>query len=137
MSFDLKSLSVDPDNQTAEMVLEHPGTGEPITDESDSKAIFVIYGPDSQERKAFSRKTLNKFTRKGKKNKGFDFDEEYAERLIMDRAVAAIADWKNIAFEGQELKCNEENKRKVLEAAPWIRRQIIRFMDDEENFFQG
>lgn len=137
MSLDFKTLSVDPDNQKADMTLLHPGTGEPLTDEQGNNATLTLYGPDSSVLKTFHRKRLNQQSKKGFKKGSYSFSAEEVDQIRVDRCVAAIASWQNIGFEGKELECTPENKEMLLESAPWMIEQVYDFIDDRANFMKG
>ena len=62
---------------------------------------------------------------------------EEGEKTRIDRCIAIVDDLENIGFDGEELECTDENKRKVFSTAPWIVEQIESFAADRANFMKG
>ena len=131
---DLSQLSVDPNNQTAELEVLHPISNAPITDEEGKKVIIILHGPDSKAQKDIIRKNKNEALSKAYKKKKMNMTAEQIESRGLELTIAATADWKHLAFEGEEPKCNPKNAREIYNKLPWLREQVEEFIRDRSNF---
>lgn len=131
---DLSKYSVDPDNQTAKMVLVHPETFAPIEGEEGNQTTITLHGPDSTAQKEVTRKFQNKALKDGVKRKKLNISAEQMDAQALALTVAATADWENIELEGETLECTPENAKKLYKDYPWIREQVEEFMADRANF---
>lgn len=134
MGFDLKSYSVDPENQKAVLELMHPQSYSPLTDDDGNVASITLHGPDSNEQKKARRKWMDKALNNGAKRKKMNISSEQIEAQAIDILVAATADWSNIGYEGEDLDCTPENVRKIYTEVPFIREQVDEFINDRSNF---
>lgn len=133
MSFDLKTLSVDPDNQQAVLPLLHPNTFAPLIDEKGKEVTITLHGPDSTPVKKARRKIQDKNLSQSAKKRKLSLSSEQLELQSLEILVAATASWNNLSYEGDE-KCSPENVRKVYENVPWIREQVDEFISERSHF---
>jgi len=139
MSLDLKKLSIDPDGQKEDFDLLDPRTGDPLLDDEGNPVTLTLWGPDSTVVKTITSRHRKKFQNEAAKKGDMTsmFSLEYGMKLQHEKAVASVAGWKNIGYEGKELKCTEENVRMIFEQAPWIEEQVKMFIIDRANFMKG
>lgn len=131
---DLSTLSVDPDNQTAELEIVHPSTFEPISDDDGNVLTLTLYGPDSNALKAVQDEFQAKAFKDGVKRRKMSINPKQIKAQAMAYTVAAVADWKHISFEGKELECTPKNVRMVFEKLPWLKEQVDEFISERSNF---
>ena len=97
---------------------------------SESNAVHRF--EDNQIINYQKRNDANKLARKPKYIRRSDMDD-----VKLESALARIAGWENIEWEGKQLEFNEENARKLLTSCPWLREQIIGNSDDAGNFLEA
>ena len=107
--------------------LRHPATSEPI-------GLHLTLRPlDSPEVEKVRRRNINK--RLAARNQRLT--AEQIEANAKDLLVAAVAGWEwdeEATFEGEQLKFNEDNVRKVLSVRP-LREQVDEELGDDAAFF--
>lgn len=108
----------------AEMVVKHPGTGQP------TDGRILLAGIDSQRwRAAMKGVELN------------PLQGEVAVAARMAEAVPALLaavtiSWTNIQRGGSDLECTEDNARDLYERHPWLARQVNAFVGNRANIFR-
>lgn len=130
---DLSKFKVDSENQTAELQVLHPVTFEPLENEG-KPVVIVLHGPDSQAQKKVVRGFQNDAIKQGMKKKKMNISSEQLEARALALDVASTADWKNLTYEGKQLKCTPENVKKVYSELPWLREQVEEFISERSNF---
>lgn len=134
---DLSKLAINPD-ETAALEIVHPRILEPLADDKGNTVVIHVFSPESEAMKNFERNTFNKAFKKMRGRRAdSSVDYEQVQATVLERAVAATANWENIAFEGEELECNPKNARMLYQKIGWIKNQVIDFLNDEANFMTG
>lgn len=124
MSFDLSAITA---NKNV-IQIRHPATAEPI-------GLTITLRPqDSAEVKSVTRKQLNENLRlRGKMPSA-----EKIEQNRLDLLAAAVESWEwsdGVTWGGAALECSQQNVRRVLSEAPWLKSQIDDALGDEAAFF--
>jgi len=135
---DIKDLAQEQQNPTAEMVLKHPKTDEPLGEEGDY-ITFDIYSPfaDKMQKKEdkLSRSMLSGTLASQMKNKNEDEAIESAVEAVSNETanewLSRIAGWHNLEYEGEEV----EDKDFIAERMRFAKVQVNEFYSDLENFF--
>lgn len=142
MSFDLSSVdTVAACNKGTEIELKHPVTNEP------TGVFWGILGRDSDAYREYFRELANARIRKEvmarKRGKDVEVETvEVAEAKAIELLVSCSTGWRSedkptLTFKGEELEFTVMNAKTVLEALPWVRRQIEDGIDDLENFMKS
>lgn len=134
--FDLKQLSIDPDEQKEWYTLLDPRTNEPLADDEGKEVRLLLWGPDSHAIQKAETKFRAQQRSKAAKKGGVDMFS-IGREINFERSVAAVAGWENLAFEGEEHDATDENVRRIFKAAPWIQEQVIVFILDRANFMES
>jgi hypothetical protein len=132
MAFDLADLTNETD--TAEMVVENPKTGDPITG-PDGKPWTVTFASSEHPAVRDHRHRAIKRAQKLQRN-GVDEDPEVLEERSRELLVARILSWTPVNLEGKPFQCTPENKAKLV-ALVWFRDQANRYINNEANFITG
>ena len=116
----------------AEMVMRHPGTGEP------TDATITLAGIDSKVwRRAFGesrRRTIQASRDSNATPASIAAEVEASKPGVM---ATITLSWKNIERDGQAIKCTKANARKLYDEAPWLLEQVSAFVENRANFFRG
>lgn len=111
----------------AELILEHPVTGEPLD------IVIHLAGTDSSayrmKQKEITGKRIAKMAR-GKKPDFAASDSEACELL-----AACTLGWDGILEGGEEVKFSKESAKNLYMEHNWIREQVDLFIGDRANFF--
>lgn len=101
-------------------------TGNPVT--------LTLLGVDSDAYRKATRKNMNK--RFARRNPGKITAEEL-EVESLEVLAACTAAWSGIiSRDGKDVPCNPANAKALYEAAPELRDQVDRFINDRANFLQ-
>lgn len=110
--------------------ITHPSTGEPV-------GLRWTLRPESDPKvKKVQRQNLDKQLGSRKKKMSAAQIEANSFELL----VAATAGWEwygELTFEGEKPEFNEDNVRRVLQKADWIRNQVREDFDNTEGFYEG
>jgi len=119
-------------DEGAEVILEHPVTGEPL--EHDGKPMSIkVSGTDSAAYRKKQRELHNRRLQKIAKGRKPDFtnsDSEACELL-----AACTIGWSGIVAGGEVVKFSQSEARSLYEQHAWIREQVDLFIGDRANFF--
>lgn len=110
-----------------EMVVAHPGTGEP------TDAAITLAGVDSQ---AWRRANHELASRLLKSSRG-KIDKTFGEREANTAEMLASVTlrWRNVEDEGKQLVCTPEIAKKLYLDYPWLAEQVDSFIGNRANFF--
>jgi len=110
----------------------------PVTEVSfDPPIYFTVVGVDSERYQKAQKDLMNKRLKKAQARNRIRF-QATAEELEQDNIellARCILSWENIEWEGEAIKCNFENAKKLL-SVQWIREQVDLFIGDRANFLQ-
>jgi hypothetical protein len=131
----LEQLSIS--NDPVEMkIIGRDGT--PILSADGGVMSFMVLGMDSDKLKKFNRADTNRKIKKMSTSRGkTSVTAEEMEGHVIERAVQAIADWKNIERDGEPVPYSEVNVRTLLTDLPDLLEQVDGFISDRNNFFKG
>lgn len=118
------------------MVIRHPGTGEPLTDEAGEPAWIDLYAMDSKagltQQRAARNRRLQSRARK--------INAEDLEQEGIDLLAALTAGWRLLGLDGTPLDvpCSRANAAELYAepALAWIREQVDVFVADRGNFLR-
>lgn len=118
----------------ADMLLEHPATGEPI-EENGEPVIITLLGTDSkawrEKNREFQRKRIAAMTRNRKKTIDYTVSDEDACELL----AACTKGWSGIDKDGEPLEFSTDAAYELYLDNVWIREQVDAFIGDRANFF--
>ena len=119
----------------ADLVLEHPSTGEELISEDKSKVTIKLLGTDSKayrnKNREFQRGRIAKLARTRSKKIDYTVSDEEACEIL----VACTLGWENIELDGEILEFSPENAYQLYMDHLWIREQVDLFIGDRANFF--
>ena len=115
------------------LTLRHPITGETIA------ASLTLAGPNHPKRKAvelrrariIKKRMLNNIRSRGAMDLG-EVEEDFEYEL--DRLVASTLGWTGVLANKQAVPLTEANVRIRYESAPWMRKQALEFLEQDNNF---
>lgn len=116
-----------------EVKLQHPATGEYLTDEEGEHLVITVLGKDSETWQN-AAKRVN--TRNANRYKGRQIPNAALEAALYEILGEATVKWsKNIEFEGAALKCTKENAISLYEKRNWIAEQLMEAAGDRASYF--
>ncbi|MFZ7342948.1 hypothetical protein [Avibacterium volantium] len=127
---DFAKLSVSPNTFTFHLI--HPTEG------TELEATMTVYGALSDVVKKHQSQVLRQLQKREFENSR-SRKQNYRtltemEQDAIENAIVRIADWHGIEWEGKDLEFTQENARKLLNACPWMREQIIEQSENLGNF---
>lgn len=130
-SFDLGNM-VPADESVGEFLhLLHPGTGEPIYDETGEPVGINLLGKDSKEYRSSQRAISNRrLNRKGNAAITAERIEAEANEVL----AKCTKSWKGIVLNGESLECNFNNAKNLYATVPWVKEQVDEFVAERANF---
>lgn len=106
--------------------------GEPDLDSQGEQTTITVLGEYAEKVK----KTLESQTRAMWKRKAGTFDPAtVTQRNRIDTAASAIIAWSGIEDGGKPVACTKENAVRLLDAAPWILKQVEAAIESPASFF--
>lgn len=114
---------------TSDLVILDPETGE------ESETVITLYSIDSD---AYQKKLMQ--LRKENVRYRDRKDGVPQEKLRSDSTklyAACTVAWKGLIEDGNPIEFNPENVRRVYESMPFIREQVIAFVEDRSNFIKA
>ena len=123
---DLSSLALE---QTAEMILKHPVTGE------DTDAVIILHGKESKKYRDVFMEQAKKAGLMDSKAKDY---QQKLEALGLETFIQCTKDWRNVELDGKTLECTPENVDMLYkdDRYVWIHNQISSFMEKRANFMK-
>lgn len=114
-------------NDGADLVLEHPVTGEKLD------AVLTLVGHDSDLYSNKIRDIAQKQINNKSKSKSVDFAN--AERQSAELLASCTIGWKNIEEGGKAVPFSKDACFQMYLKYKWIREQVDKFVGDRGNFF--
>lgn len=119
------------ENATGKYTLKNPVDGEPLG------IVFTLAGPEHQVRQKIAlqlKRDMRRRVQKAGKIVFEDPEEELAQET--DFLVAATLGWEGLEVDGKPYAYSETAARELYEQSrfAWVRRQILRALDDVEVF---
>ena len=119
----------------ADMILEHPATGDPLEQENGDPVVITLLGMDSkayrEKNRDFQRERIAKMARNRKKTIDYTMSDEDACELL----AACTKGWSGIDADGKPLEFSKEAAYDLYMENNWIREQADVFIGDRANFF--
>lgn len=129
-------MDLQPATEARPLILVDPSTGDDLVNDGKPIRIFVE-GPDTPRMIAVDRKIQQRRLRVAQRTKKIDLDVEDIETETLERIVASITGWENIATGGKPLAYSPEAARDLCEKVPIIRDQVDMFYRDRGNFLKA
>lgn len=120
-------------DEGALMTVEHPTTGQPLTQPDGSPVTIRLLGQDSKRWRGYVHRTANKRLQSRKTRQ----TAEEIEAENTEGWVALTMGWSGIVLEGRPLDCTPENARLIYTRFPFIREQVAEFVSDRANFLRS
>ena len=126
-----------PTTDTIDVVVKHPNTYEPLTNEDGSEMTITVYAPHSKEYKAAVHEQTNirlkQMQSKGNKTNAITAEElEVASVKMLAKTTKA---W-NITFGGEQPEFTVDAAKKLYQDVFWIKDQIEEAVAEAEVFTQ-
>ena len=126
-----------PTTDTIDVVVKHPSTYEPLTNEDGSEMTITVYAPHSKEYKAAVHEQTNirlkQMQSKGNKTNAITAEElEVASIKMLSKTTKA---W-NITFGGEQPEFTVDAAKKLYQDVFWIKDQIEEAVAEAEVFTQ-
>jgi len=132
-------MNLIPTTDTIDVVITHPSTYEPLTNEDGTEMTITVYAPHSKEYKAAVHEQTNirlkQMQAKGNRNNNTITAEEL-EVATVKMLAKTTKDW-NITFGGEQPKFTVEAAKKLYEDVFWIKDQIEEAVSTSEVFTQA
>lgn len=140
MAFDLATSDLTLE-ETAEMVLLHPKTGEELFDTDlgpeEGKIVFTLVGranPKYLKAVEAMRKANNRITQRGNKEATLEESRQVSVNFLASLSISV----ENMLFEGEEIDSTEQFKKLYsTEKFAWVREQVNTFLTDDKSFFKA
>lgn len=117
------------------MQVEHPATGEPLTDEATGKPVTItLLGQDSPAYQAHIKTAADKRLRKAGAGRGLRLKIDEIEEEQLDLLCACTRDWAGLMWRGEYPACTPEAARMVYGACKWLREQATAFIQERGNY---
>lgn len=117
-----------------EMPLMSP-LDQPIVDEETKEPVTIsLVGKDSHEHHQAAHESTNRRIERSARRKKVQMTSEELSEETLDILVACTKDWKHIAVDGKKVGFNPINARALYKRFPFIREQVIAFIEDRANF---
>ena len=133
-------MNLIPTTDTIDVVITHPNTYEPLTNEDGSEMTITVYAPHSKEYKAAVHEQTNirlkQMQAKGNRNNNNTITAEELEVATVKMLAKTTKDW-NITFGGEQPKFTVEAAKKLYEDVFWIKDQIEEAVSTSEVFTQA
>ena len=132
-------MNLIPTTDTIDVVITHPSTYEPLTNEDGTEMTITVYAPHSKEYKAAVHEQTNirlkQMQSKGNRNNNTITAEEL-EVATVKMLAKTTKDW-SITFGGEQPKFTVEAAKKLYEDVFWIKDQIEEAVSTSEVFTQA
>jgi len=131
-------MNLIPTTDTVDVVVKHPSTYEPLTNDDGSEMTITVYAPHSKEYKAAVHEQTNirlkQMQKSGRSNNNITAEE--LEAMGIKMLARTTKDW-NVTFDGERPKFTVAAAQKLYEDVFWVRDQIEEAIAGAEVFTQG
>lgn len=129
---DLKDLA--PSADTLEVILLHPGTGEPLMNEDrDEEMTITVWLPHTKAYKEALYDLMDQRLKDSQKSPGQVEKASYLAESSLDLISKVTKEW-DITLDGDCPKLTLKYAKAVYENYPWIKRQVEKAVEDHQNF---
>ena len=115
-------------HDTAEMVIQHPVTGDPLPADKGGNQTVTLYGIQSQRYREAKHNSLNK--RLSKRNKVIT--AEQVEDDAAELLSACTKSFNGVDFGDGLIKTDSAKDTYI--AHPWLKNQVVEFIADNASF---
>ena len=115
-------------NDTAEMVIEHPVTGEPLADGKGGNQTITLFGIQSQQYRKAKHDNLNNRLNKRSKTVAAEQAEDDAAELL----AACTKSFNRVDFGGGPI--DTKSAKETYLAHAWLINQVDEFVADNKSF---
>jgi hypothetical protein len=129
---DLKDLA--PSADTLEVILHHPGTGEPLLNEGrDEEMSITVWLPHTKAYKKAMYELTDLNLQMAQKDPESVRKAEYLTSRGIELLAKTVKAW-DITLEGKCPKVSLAKAKEVFETYPWIRSQVESAVEANSNF---
>ena len=129
-------MNLIPTTDTVDVVVKHPSTYEPLTNDDGSEMTITVYAPHSKEYKKVLHEQTNKRLKKMQSKGDKDITAEEIEEATLEALAKTTKEW-NITYGGEMPKLTVAKAREVYETVFWIRSQIEGAIEDSLDFMKA
>jgi hypothetical protein len=126
-------MDLKPTSDTVDVLLKHPTTSEPLTNEDGSTMVITVYAPHSKEYKSVIHEQANKRIKRSQSKKKIEFTSEDLEEATLDLLAKATKSWK-ITYGGVKPQFTASKAKEVYAEVFWIKDQIEEAVADSLDF---
>ena len=126
-------MDLKPTSDTVDVLLKHPTTFEPLTNEDGSIMVITVYAPHSKEYKSAMHEQTNKRLKQSQAKKKVDFTSEDLEESTLTLLAKVTKSWK-ITYGGVKPQLTIPKAKEVYAEVFWIKDQIEEAVADSLDF---
>ena len=126
-------MDLKPTSDTVDVLLKHPTTFEPLTNEDGSNMVITVYAPHSKDYKSAMHEQTNKRLKQSQAKKKVDFTSEDLEESTLTLLAKVTKSWK-ITYGGVKPQLTIPKAKEVYAEVFWIKDQIEEAVADSLDF---
>jgi hypothetical protein len=126
-------MDLKPTSETVDVLLKHPTTFEPLTNEDGSNMVITVYAPHSKDYKSAMHEQTNKRLKQSQAKKKVDFTSEDLEESTLSLLANVTKSWK-ITYGGVKPQLTVPKAKEVYAEVFWIKDQIEEAVADSLDF---
>ena len=126
-------MDLKPTSETVDVLLKHPTTFEPLTNEDGYLMSITVYAPHSKEYKSAVHEQTNKRIKQSQSKKKVEFTSEDLEEATLELLAKATKGWK-ITYGGVKPQFSVPKAKEVYAEVFWIKDQIEEAVADSLDF---
>jgi len=126
-------MDLKPTSDTVDVLLKHPTTFEPLTNEDGSNMVITVYAPHSKDYKSAMHEQTNKRLKQSQAKKKVEFTSEDLEDSTLSLLANVTKSWK-ITYGGVKPQLTITKAKEVYAEVFWIKDQIEEAVADSLDF---
>jgi dGTP triphosphohydrolase len=126
-------MDLKPTSDTVDVLLKHPTTFEPLTNEDGSNMVITVYAPHSKDYKSAMHEQTNKRLKQSQAKKKVEFTSEDLEDSTLSLLANVTKSWK-ITYGGVKPQLTIPKAKEVYAEVFWIKDQIEEAVADSLDF---
>ena len=126
-------MDLKPTSDTVDVLLKHPTTFEPLTNEDGSQMVITLSAPHSKDYKSAVHEQTNKRLKQSQAKKKVDFTSEDLEEATLTLLAKVTKSWK-ITYGGVKPQLTIPKAKEVYAEVFWIKDQIEEAVADSLDF---
>ena len=131
---DLKDFT--PKSDEVEVVIKHPGNGEPLTNKDGSTMTVVLHAPHSKAYKEAMYEQTNKRLKVAQGSGKMDLTAQDLEEASLTLLSKVTKSW-NITYDDKQIKLTESRAKAIYEELFWLKPQLEGALDNSQAFMKG